>query len=177
MRRLAQPYQSSGGSVSTDLLLSAFPALLSEHAGVERKPFGALEIDLWEVRVRGVQQDIPFTANCCGRYKEGDGFAAANPFISESPQGFVSGYVPTRRKGRRIKLSNRERIGNFSFDRHKIRRYQIGLQVHKCLNSSERKRCRGVDHAEAAAVPASAVEASTFADCSFGRVPAPANSP
>src|SRR5579872_217527 len=117
---------------------TSFQNSASEHTYIEFKPLRSPELDFCKVRMLGVQQHIPFPANCCRGRKQHGALTALNPLISEFPQRFASRFVPTRRKKSWIEFAKRKRIGDFAFDRHKVRWYEFWLQIHKRFDCRER---------------------------------------
>ena len=67
---------------------------LAEHPRVKPKPHGFPEFDATEMTLSGVQQDIPFAADCRRGHEQGDGPSSSNPFVPKPAQSFVSRFVP-----------------------------------------------------------------------------------
>ena len=112
-------------------------ATLGEHPQIECEWRGIAKSDCGEIRMRRIQQNIPFATDGRGGDEQGWGSASTNPSVPEAAQRLVSRLPPGRRKRLRLNLANLQLIGNLAFDSDQIRRSQFRFQIDKGLDGGE----------------------------------------
>src|SRR5580658_631454 len=150
---------------------------LAKHSKIKLEALGPFDLQLAKIRMRRVQQYIPFSTNRCRRHMQRDGRACTNPTIAKGPQRFIPQLMPFAGKGTQIETVNGELVGKVRFNRNQVIGPQIWFEMNKSFDRSQSQRGRSVNHRHSLTIPAAAIEPRAFAREGAGGVERAANSP
>src|SRR5580700_5210361 len=130
----------------------------SKHAEIEGEGLWFFDAELAKIAVRGIQQNVPLSANGRGRNMQRNRLPGVNPAITNISQRIVAQLVPFAGQGTRVKPVGGEAFGNFRLDGNKVIGPQIRLEMNKRFERRQREGRGSIDNSDALAIPSATEE-------------------